>query len=101
MVLLTRNKRSASSLLVSGGRRCFAAGGNSSGPTPTGTSPSHDAGKYSFTKTWLMDPGSYPIMFVLSFAVVFAGSFIFYKTRYCNDVRVTSSAKGHVLRTWA
>jgi hypothetical protein len=85
---------------VSGGRRCFAAN-TSSGPAPKGTSPSYDASRHAFAQTWLTDPGSYPIIFVLGFAVVFAGSFIFYKTRYCNDVRVTSSAKGHVLRTWA
>jgi NADH-ubiquinone reductase complex 1 MLRQ subunit len=55
----------------------------------------------NFKKDWLSDPSTYPIIVVLSFATVMAGSFIGYKVMYCNDVRVSSKAKGHVVRTWA
>lgn len=55
----------------------------------------------TFKKDWLSDPSTYPIMFVLTFATTLAGTFIFRKVAYCPDVRVTSIAKGHVVRTWA
>jgi hypothetical protein len=55
----------------------------------------------TFSKDWLSDPSTYPIIFTLSFATVMAATFIGYKVAFCNDVRVTSKAKGHVIRTWA
>jgi NADH-ubiquinone reductase complex 1 MLRQ subunit len=81
--------------MAAGSRRYFG-----SSASVTNISPS-ELGKHSFKKTWLSDPSTYPIFFVLGFAVSLASCFIFYKVRYCNDVRVTSSAKGHVVRTWA
>ncbi|KAL3817647.1 hypothetical protein ACHAXA_001992 [Cyclostephanos tholiformis] len=49
---------------------------------------------------WLSDPGAYPIIFTLSFACCFAGSFIAY-CAICNpDVRITTGRRQQLLRTW-
>jgi hypothetical protein len=56
--------------------------------------------KSSFSKDWLSDPSTYPILGILGGACVFAASFIGWKFTNCKDVRVSSSTKGHVVRTW-
>ena len=55
----------------------------------------------SFKQAWLSDPSTYPIMVVLGFAMAMCTGFMFYKLTRCDDVRVTSKAKGQVLRTWS
>ena len=55
----------------------------------------------SFKQAWLSDPSTYPIMFVIGFAGLMCGGFMLYKFTRCDDVRITSKAKGQVLRTWA
>jgi NADH-ubiquinone reductase complex 1 MLRQ subunit len=56
---------------------------------------------HSFKKAWLQDPSTYPIMVVLGFACCLATGFMYYKLTRCDDVRITSKAKGQVLRTWS
>jgi hypothetical protein len=53
-----------------------------------------------FAKTWLTDPATYPIIGVLTIAMTGVVGFISYKFTYCPEVRITSGAKGEVLRTW-
>ena len=55
----------------------------------------------SFKQAWLSDPSTYPIMIVIGGAGVMCSAFMFYKFTRCDDVRITSKAKGQVLRTWA
>ena len=54
----------------------------------------------TFTKNWLSDPSTYPIMVVVGGAVSMMTVFCTYKFTYCPDVRVSSAAKGKTLRTW-
>lgn len=54
----------------------------------------------TFNQVWFSDPATYPIIGILGFAVVFAGSYIGYKFSFCKDVRVTNKTKGQVLRSW-
>jgi hypothetical protein len=72
-----------------GSRRYFA----SKPATGVGKQP-------SFKETWLSDPSTYPIMVVIGGAVAMCTAFMIYKFTRCEDVRVTSKAKGQVLRTW-
>lgn len=51
-------------------------------------------------KTWLSDPSTYPIIAVVGIAVTGCCGFMTYKFTQCPDVRITSKAKGHVVRTW-
>jgi NADH-ubiquinone reductase complex 1 MLRQ subunit len=63
-------------------------------------SSSAASGASSFRKDWLSDPATYPIIGILCFAMTGAFGFIGYKFATHPNVRVTSKAKGHVLRTW-
>mmetsp|Transcript_8583 Transcript_8583/g.21065 ORF Transcript_8583/g.21065 Transcript_8583/m.21065 type:complete len:89 (-) Transcript_8583:120-386(-) len=54
----------------------------------------------SFSKTWLMDAGTYPIMVVVGVASVGWMGFLSYKCAYCPSVRITSKTRGQVIRTW-
>jgi hypothetical protein len=49
---------------------------------------------------WLSDPGAYPVIVVLSGAVVFAGSFIAYCALRNPDVRITFGRRQQLVRTW-
>jgi NADH-ubiquinone reductase complex 1 MLRQ subunit len=83
-------KNSATHYMGLGSRRYFAT----KHVTEPGKPP-------SFKQSWLSDPSTYPIMVVLGFAVSMCCAFMYYKFTRCDDVRVTSKAKGQVLRTWA
>jgi hypothetical protein len=54
----------------------------------------------SFAKTWFQDPATYPIIGVIVFALSGVAFFITYKATRCPDVRMSSSTKGEVVRTW-
>jgi hypothetical protein len=54
----------------------------------------------TFSKDWLSDPSTYPLITIMAVAVTGSSGFVFYKIRNCSDVRITSKAKGKVLRTW-
>ena len=49
---------------------------------------------------WLADAGAYPVIFTLSFACVFAASFITYCAVKNPDVRITPGRRQQLLRTW-
>lgn len=54
----------------------------------------------SLKTTWLSDPSTYPIMVIVGGALT--GCFAFATNKFCTDgnVRVSSKAKGKVVRTW-
>jgi hypothetical protein len=54
----------------------------------------------SFQKTWLSDPSTYPIMVILGGAVTGCTAFATNKFATDGNVRVSSKAKGKVIRTW-
>ncbi|GAX13667.1 hypothetical protein FisN_14Lh317 [Fistulifera solaris] len=54
----------------------------------------------SFQKTWLSDPSTYPIMVILGGAVMGCTAFATNKFATDGNVRVSSKAKGKVIRTW-
>ena len=56
------------------------------------------AGASSFKATWLSDPSTYPIIGILSFAVLGCSAFMTYKITCCPDVRVSKTQKGQVIR---
>lgn len=49
---------------------------------------------------WLSDPGAYPVIFVLTFACGFAGSFIAYCLIDNPDVRITPGRRQQLIRNW-
>jgi len=49
---------------------------------------------------WLSDAGAYPVIFVLSFATCFAGSFITYCCVKNPDVRITTGRRQQLIRDW-
>jgi hypothetical protein len=53
-----------------------------------------------YTKKWLSESGTYPIMVVLGFALSMSTVFMSYKLTRCPDVRVTSNIKGQTVRHW-
>ncbi|KAL7576092.1 hypothetical protein ACA910_000873 [Epithemia clementina (nom. ined.)] len=55
----------------------------------------------SFSKKWLSDAGTYPVMFILVVANVVWTSFITYKFTYCPNVRYTSKTRGKIIRDWS
>lgn len=74
---------------LSGARRLASGGSTGVGSTST------------FRQDWLSDPSTYPIIVILGVAITGAFGFISYKIAYCPNVRITSKAKGQLLRTWA
>jgi NADH-ubiquinone reductase complex 1 MLRQ subunit len=52
----------------------------------------------SFKAAWLSDPSTYPILGILTIAVVGCSAFMTYKITRCPDVRVSKSQKGQVIR---
>mmetsp|Transcript_11573 Transcript_11573/g.23742 ORF Transcript_11573/g.23742 Transcript_11573/m.23742 type:complete len:89 (+) Transcript_11573:184-450(+) len=54
----------------------------------------------SFSKVWLQDAGTYPIMVVIAGASVGWMAFLSYKCMYCPSVRITSKTRGQIIRTW-
>ena len=57
--------------------------------------------KAAMKKAWLGDVSTYPIITVITGACLGCAGYMAYKLRSCPDVRITSKAKGHILRTWA
>lgn len=49
---------------------------------------------------WLSDAGAYPIIFVLSFATCFAGSYITYCCVKSPDVRISTGRRQQLIRDW-
>lgn len=49
---------------------------------------------------WLADPGAYPVIFTLGFALTFSASFIAYCALRNPDVRITTGRRQQLLRTW-
>eukprot|EP00580_Thalassiosira_gravida_P002059 CAMPEP_0201605964 /NCGR_PEP_ID=MMETSP0492-20130828/5588_1 /ASSEMBLY_ACC=CAM_ASM_000837 /TAXON_ID=420259 /ORGANISM="Thalassiosira gravida, Strain GMp14c1" /LENGTH=74 /DNA_ID=CAMNT_0048070297 /DNA_START=171 /DNA_END=395 /DNA_ORIENTATION=- len=49
---------------------------------------------------WLSDPGAYPVIFVLTFAVGFSASFISWTVAKSPDVRVQFGRRQAVIRDW-
>lgn len=49
---------------------------------------------------WLNDPGAYPVIFTLGFALTFSASFIAYCALRNPDVRITTGRRQQLLRTW-
>lgn len=49
---------------------------------------------------WLSDPGAYPVIIVLTFAVGFAGSFIAHCAMSYPDVRITPGRRQQMIRSW-
>lgn len=54
----------------------------------------------TFAKDWLSDPSTYPILGIVTGAVVFCCGFMSYKITYDPAVRITKGHKGQVIRTW-
>lgn len=63
-----------------------------------------DANKGQFNdfcvSTWSSDPGAYPIIIILGFAVSASAAYINYKVFWDNDVRFDPKKRGAVVRTW-
>ncbi len=55
---------------------------------------------YSFKEAWLSDAGAYPVMFTISFAVLFSGGFALKNAFMNKDVRVNKTKRMSTLRTW-
>uniref|UniRef100_A0A7S0CLA5 Uncharacterized protein n=1 Tax=Proboscia inermis TaxID=420281 RepID=A0A7S0CLA5_9STRA len=51
-------------------------------------------------ETWLMDPGTYPIVFILGFALCFCAAVGTTCLRKNPDVRITKEKRASFLRTW-
>jgi hypothetical protein len=51
-------------------------------------------------KTWTSDPGAYPIIVILAFAVTASAAYINYKVFWDNDVRFDPKKRGSVVRFW-
>ena len=51
-------------------------------------------------KTWTSDPGAYPIIVILGFAVSASFAYINYKVFCDSDVRVSPEKRGSLIRTW-
>jgi len=49
---------------------------------------------------WLSDAGAYPVIFVLTFAVGFCGSFMAWTMAKSPDVRVQFGRRQAVIRDW-
>mmetsp|Transcript_11423 Transcript_11423/g.23427 ORF Transcript_11423/g.23427 Transcript_11423/m.23427 type:complete len:94 (-) Transcript_11423:1846-2127(-) len=54
----------------------------------------------TFSKNWLQDSGTYPILVIMSFASFGWVGFLGYKMAYCPTVRITSKTRGQIIRTW-
>jgi hypothetical protein len=68
-----------------------------------GSSATQSVGAYtppSFKQTWLSDPATYPIMFILGVATVGCSAFMTYKFSTGMNFRISPSTKGQTLRTW-
>mmetsp|Transcript_6233 Transcript_6233/g.8102 ORF Transcript_6233/g.8102 Transcript_6233/m.8102 type:complete len:89 (+) Transcript_6233:99-365(+) len=55
----------------------------------------------SFSKNWLHDPGTYPIVAIMIIASPGWMLFLGYKIMYCPTVRISSKTKGKIIRTWS
>mmetsp|Transcript_21466 Transcript_21466/g.46531 ORF Transcript_21466/g.46531 Transcript_21466/m.46531 type:complete len:89 (-) Transcript_21466:187-453(-) len=56
--------------------------------------------KETFSKAWMQDSGTYPILVIMSFASFGWVGFLGYKMAYCPSVRITNKTRGQVIRTW-
>lgn len=57
--------------------------------------------KAAMRQAWIGDVSTYPIITVITGACVGCVGYMAYKLTSCPDVRITSKAKGKILRTWA
>ncbi|GAX23512.1 hypothetical protein FisN_14Hh314 [Fistulifera solaris] len=49
--------------------------------------------KKNFSKDWLSDPSTYPLIAIMSIAASGCAGFMAYKLTYCPDVRITNKTK--------
>lgn len=54
----------------------------------------------SFSKLWLSDPTTYPIIVVVGFAVGMCASTMSYYMMACKDVQVSPAKRQGIIRTW-
>merc|ERR1712008_562275 len=52
------------------------------------------------TNIWLSDPGAYPVIVVLSFALVMCGSYMGYCSLCSPDVRISMTKRQQLIRDW-
>eukprot|EP00584_Thalassiosira_punctigera_P008818 CAMPEP_0172544526 /NCGR_PEP_ID=MMETSP1067-20121228/14664_1 /TAXON_ID=265564 ORGANISM="Thalassiosira punctigera, Strain Tpunct2005C2" /NCGR_SAMPLE_ID=MMETSP1067 /ASSEMBLY_ACC=CAM_ASM_000444 /LENGTH=98 /DNA_ID=CAMNT_0013331103 /DNA_START=40 /DNA_END=336 /DNA_ORIENTATION=+ len=49
---------------------------------------------------WLSDPGAYPVMFVVTFALGFCASFMSWTAMRSPDVRISTGRRQQLIRDW-
>jgi NADH-ubiquinone reductase complex 1 MLRQ subunit len=53
-----------------------------------------------FKEAWLSDPSTYPIIFIMGFALTFMTGMSLHALAYYKDVRIDPSKRNSEVRTW-